>query len=140
MGRSGGSSPYRRNRASRHYFTPTSVTFTANRYTVIHALVFVARRSMNNYSFTFLTVGSVPLLNISSGIKSGLYYLLLGGKKIELSACQIVLPMVFFARTTERKLYNIVVHNLRIAVRNGYKNVGHNFLMEFYSIPSSSRF
>ena len=44
LGRSGGSRPYRKKRASRHSCTPSSVPFTVDGCTVSQAPVFVARR------------------------------------------------------------------------------------------------
>ena len=44
LGRYGVSSPYHRKRASRHYYAPSSLLFTADNFTVSHALVFFIRR------------------------------------------------------------------------------------------------
>ena len=95
---------------------------------------------MYHFSFTFLTVGSVLLLTTYKGTKYCLCFLFIGQKQIKLFPYKIVLPMVFFARTEVRNHYKIVVHKSQIEVRNGYNMVGHNFLMGFYSIPSSSYF
>ena len=95
---------------------------------------------MYHFSFTFLTVGSVLLLTTYKGTKYCLCFLFIGQKQIKLFPYKIVLPMVFFARTAVSNRCKIAVNNSQIAIRNGYKIVGHNFSMEFYPIPSSSYF
>ena len=82
---------------------------------------------MQIFSFTFLTVGSVLLLNTSWGTKPCMYYLLIGQKYFEVSPCKIVLPLVFFSWTAVRDRYNILVHNSQILVRNCYNIVGQYY-------------
>ena len=65
LGRSGGSMTYRRNRASQHSCAPSSILFTVDICTAIHALIFVIRRKRSS---TWIRATSRVSANASSDL------------------------------------------------------------------------